>query len=95
MGPQLIVPSVTTGPNQFGHHGQRVPKNLVAMDKWSPTNLVPLDKWSLEYSNCPGVQALGIRKYRVQILRDHLSMRFEFVGDHLSRGINFTGIVCV
>ena len=33
------------------------------MDKWSPTNLVPLDKWSLEYSVCPGGQAVGIRKY--------------------------------
>ena len=62
--PQLIGPSGQTVPNLFGPHGQMVPKNLVPMDKWSQTNLVPLDKWSLEYSVCPGVQALGIQKYR-------------------------------
>ena len=102
VGPQLIGPSGQTVPNQFGPHGQMVPKNLVPMDKWSPANLVPLDKWSIEYSVCPGGQAVGIRKYgnRIgcglfvqgdQILGDHLSMGTEFVGDHFLQGDRFYG----
>ena len=70
----------------------------------SPTNLVPMDKWSLEYSDCPGEQAVGIRKYGDQIgwepfvqgdqiLGDHLSMGTKYDEDRLSRGINFMGIV--
>ena len=67
IGPQLIGPSGQTVPNQFCPHGQMVPKNLVPLDKWSPTNLVPLDKWYLEYSVCPGGQAVMIWKYGDQI----------------------------
>ena len=63
----IIVPSGQTVPNQFGPHGQMVPKNLVLMDKWPLTILVPLDKWSLEYSVGLGGQAVGIRKYRDRI----------------------------
>ena len=84
MGPQFIGPSGQTVPNQFGPHGQMVPQNLVPMDKWSPTNLVPLDKWSLEYSVCPGGQAVGTI----------CPWGTEFDGYHLSMGINFKGIVC-
>ena len=28
-----------------------------------PPLSVPMDKWSLEYSVCPGGQAVGIQKY--------------------------------
>jgi hypothetical protein len=56
MGPQLIGPSGQKVPNRFGPHGQMV------QPIW-----FPLDKWSLEYSVCPGVQALGIQKYRDRI----------------------------
>ena len=43
IGPKFIglSPSGQTVPNQFCPHEQMVPKNSVAMDKWSPTNLVP------------------------------------------------------
>ena len=89
-----------TVPNQFSPHGQMVPKHLVPMDKWSPTNLAPL-----EYSVCPGGQAVGIRKYGDQIgwepfvqgdrfYGDRFSMETEFVGDHLSREMDLKGIVC-
>ena len=44
----------------------------------------------MEYFVCPG-QAVGIRKFRDQILGDHLSMRTELVGDRLSRGTNQLG----
>ena len=67
IGPQFIGPSGQTVPNQFCPHGQMVPKNSVPMDKWSPTNLVPLDKWSLEYSVCPGGQAVMNWRYGDQI----------------------------
>ena len=50
MDSQLIDSSEDTVHNQFGPHGEMVPKNLVIMDKWSPTNLVRLDKRFLEYS---------------------------------------------
>jgi len=50
-----------------------------------PRQMVP------KYFVCPGGQAL--RKYRDQILEDHLSMGTEFVGDHFSKGINFMGTV--
>ena len=60
----------------------------------------------MEYSVCPGGQAVGIQKYRVQIgwgpfvqgdqiFGDHLSRGTKFDGDRLSRGINFMGIVCL
>ena len=102
MGPKLIGPSGQTVPNQFGPHGQMVPKNLVPMDKLSPTNLVPLDKWSLEYSVCPGRQAIGIRKYRDRIgwgpfvhgdwiCWGPFVQGDQFYGDHLSRGTENRG----
>ena len=110
IGPQLIGPSGQTVPNQFSPHGQMVPKNSVSMDKWSQTNLVPLDKWSLEYSICPGGQAVGIRKYgdligwgticqRGPNFGDRLSRGTgspgtELVGDRLSMGTEFLGTVC-
>ena len=81
--PLKIDPPGQTVPIKFGPSGQMVPKNLV-----------PLDKWSLEYSVCPGGQAVGIQKYGDQIIGDHLSIGTEFDGDRLSRGINFMGIVC-
>ena len=98
-----MVPLDKQSPNQFGPHGQMVLKISVPMDKWSPTNLVPLDKWSLEYSICPGGQAVGILKYGDQvgrgpfvqgdqILGDHLSRGTKFDGDRLSRGIGSPGI---
>ena len=72
------------------------------MDKWSLTNLVSLDNWSLEYSNCPGGQAVGIWNYGDQIgwgpfvqgdqiFGDHLSMGTKFDGDRLSRGTGSGG----
>ena len=78
--PQPISPHGQTVPNQFCPHGQMVPKNLVPMDKWSPTNLVPLDKWSLEYSVCPGGQAVMIWKYGTKLVGDHLSMETKCLG---------------
>ena len=65
------------------------------MDKRSPTNLVPLDKWSLEYSTCPGGQAVGIRKYG-----DQIGWGPFVQGDHLFRGTicpgrqNLLGTIC-
>ena len=67
IGPQLIGPSGQRVPNQFGLHGQMVPKNSVPIHKWSSTNLVPLDRWSLEYSVSPRGQAVGIWKFGDQI----------------------------
>ena len=68
-----------------------VPKNSVPMDKWSPTNLVPMDKWSLEYSVCPGGQAVMIWKYGDQIGCHHMSRGTKFDGDRLSRGTKLVG----
>ena len=93
-GPQPILSPWTNGPRKFYPHGQMVSKNSVPMDKWSPTNLVPLDKWSLEYSVCPGRQALEIGEYGGQIFGNHLSTGTKFDGDCLSRWINFLRIVC-
>jgi hypothetical protein len=99
-GSQLIGPSGQTVPNQFSPHGKMVPQNLVPMDKWSPANLVPLDKWSLEYSPCPGGQAVGIQKYGDQIGWGTICPGEPFVqgdqifGDHLSRGTKFLGTIC-
>ena len=85
IGPQLIGHPGQTVPYQFSCHGQMVPKDSVLMDKLS-----------LEYSICPGRQAMGIRKYGDQIFGDHLSwdriwwgnfVRGDrFYGDRLSRG---------
>ena len=50
--------------------GHLVPNLLVPLDKWSPTNSVSMGKWStknLEYSVCPGGQAVGIQKKGDQI----------------------------
>ena len=80
MGSQLIGPSGQTVPNQFGPHGQMVPQNLFPMDKWSPTNLVSVDKWSIEYSVCPGGQALGIQKYKDRIGWGPFVQRDQFYG---------------
>ena len=104
-GHQPIQSPWTNGSKNFDPHGQMVPKNLVPMDKWSPTNSVPLDNWSLEYSNCPGGQAVGIWKYwnhigwgpfvrGHQIFGNHLSMGTELVRDRLSRGTNKLGTNC-
>ena len=76
-------------PNQFGLHGQ-----MVLMDKWSPTNLVPLDKWSLEYSVCPGGQAVGIWKYGEWIDWDHLSRGTKYLGTICPWVPNLAGTVC-
>ena len=74
-----------------------VPTNSVPM---SQTNCFPMDKWSLEHSDCPGGQAVGILKYKDQIdwgpfvLGDQI-LGIECDGDRLSRGINFMGIICL
>ena len=94
MGPQLIGPSKQPVSNQFSPNGHMVPKILVPMDKWSTTNLVPLDKWSLEYSVCPGGQAVMIWRYEDQIGWGPFVQGDQILGDHLSRGIDFMGIVC-
>ena len=70
------------------------PKNSIPRDKLSPTNLVCLDKWSLEYSFSPGEKAVGIWKYRDQIGWQPFVQGDQILGGHLSRGINFMGIVC-
>ena len=50
------------------------------MEKWSTTNLVPLDRWSLEYSICPGRQAVGIPKYGIKLIGDYWSKaKFVYV----------------
>ena len=81
IGPQFIGPSGQMVPNQFSPHGQMVHKKSVPMDKWSPTNLVLPDKWSLEYSVCPGGQAVGIQKKG-----DHIGW-----GPFIHGGPNFWG----
>ena len=76
--------------------------NTYGPDKRSPTKSVPMDKWSLEYSVCPGGQAMEIPKYGHQIgwgpfvqgdkiSGDHMSMETEFDGDRLSRGTESGG----
>jgi hypothetical protein len=79
-------------PNQFGPHGQMFHKDLVPMDKWSPSNLVSLDKWSLEYSICPGGQAVGIRKYGDRIGWGPFVQEDQFYGDRLSTGTGSRGL---
>ena len=76
----------TFGPPQWVPLDKQSPSNLVPMDKWSPSNLVSLDKWSLEYSICPGGQAVGIRKYGDRIGWGPFVQEDQFYGDRLSRG---------
>ena len=71
-----------------------VPQLIGPSGQTIPNQSVPMDKWSLEYSVCQRAQAVGIQKYKDQILGDHLSLGTKFDGDRLSRGINFMGIVC-
>ena len=78
------------GPQTFGPP-QLVPKNLVIMDKWSPTNLVLLDKCSLEYSICPGGQAVGIHKYEDQIGWGPFVQGDQLFGNHFSTVTEFDG----
>jgi len=69
-----------------------------------PNQFGPRDKWSLEYSVCPGRQAVGIQKYGDQIgwgpnwlgikSGDHFSRgtgspRIKWVWDQMRRGQNF------
>ena len=98
MSPQLIGPSWQTVPNQFGPHGQVVPKNPVPMDKWSQTNLVFLNRQMVPRIFCLSKgQAVGIQKYRDRIgwgpflYGDNFCGRIIvqwnlFYGNHLSRG---------
>ena len=53
-----------------------------------------MDKLSLEYSVCPGGQAVMIWKYGTKLVGDHLSMGTKFLGTICPWGQNWLGTVC-
>ena len=70
-------------PNQFSPHKQMVPRIF----RLSRGQAVGIWKYGDQIGWGPFVQ-------EDQILGDHLSLGTELDGDHLSRRINFMGIVC-
>ena len=62
---------------------------------WYPTNLVPMDKWSPKFGLHGQMVPRIFRLSKGDRLWGSKNMGTKLVGDHLSRGIEIFGIICL
>ena len=102
-GPHKIDPLDKRSPSNLALMDKWSPTNLVPLDKWSlkysvlfclsrGTGIDDLEIWGPNWLGtiCPGRPIF----WGPFVQGDHLFMGTKFVWDHLSKGINFMGIIC-